>query len=251
MKGNENDKVVKNNEKLTTTRRGLLKTAVVGGGVTATAASLPSMWTKPVLNKVLLPAHAQMSVMTGNFATAAPVALDLKRVPSNQGFAEEQFALLNSLIAPAHAGHPGARDFCGAGDDGSYVPGGANIYFRINEDMTVDCAIDGLDGNDSPGEVCGAQTMISDGQIADVDIQISSNNDFFVSLSNIVLAANEITGNYITTTPGGGSGGDTDSGGAIEPVQGSDGEACNGTFTAVLDDGEFPESVICNVTSNE
>ena len=40
-------------------RRRLLKQLAAGGGVAVTAKSLPESWTKPVVNSVLLPAHAR------------------------------------------------------------------------------------------------------------------------------------------------------------------------------------------------
>ncbi len=40
-------------------RRKLLKSLVAGGGAAVTANSLPDKWAKPVVDSVLLPAHAQ------------------------------------------------------------------------------------------------------------------------------------------------------------------------------------------------
>ncbi|MGI9319265.1 MAG: hypothetical protein ACR2QW_18200 [bacterium] len=44
-------------------RRRLLKSLTVGGAATITAKSLPTEWKKPVVDSVLLPAHAQTSVI--------------------------------------------------------------------------------------------------------------------------------------------------------------------------------------------
>lgn len=44
-----------------TSRRKALKKMLVGAGVAAGAAGLPSKWAKPVVDKVLVPAHAQTS----------------------------------------------------------------------------------------------------------------------------------------------------------------------------------------------
>jgi len=50
------------NEKVTSNhRRQLLKAASVGGGTYITVQSLPKSWTKPLVNSVVLPAHAQSS----------------------------------------------------------------------------------------------------------------------------------------------------------------------------------------------
>ena len=42
-------------------RRKLLKTIVSGGGVIVAGKSLPESWTKPVVDSVMLPAHAETS----------------------------------------------------------------------------------------------------------------------------------------------------------------------------------------------
>lgn len=49
---------------LSQTRRSALKKMLVGTGVAAGAAALPSKWTKPIVDKVLVPAHAQTSTTT-------------------------------------------------------------------------------------------------------------------------------------------------------------------------------------------
>ena len=46
---------------LTEGRRQLLKAVTVGGGAVVVGASLPAAWTKPVIESVVLPAHAQAS----------------------------------------------------------------------------------------------------------------------------------------------------------------------------------------------
>lgn len=47
-----------------TQRRGLIKSAVIVGGVVGVAGSLPSKWTTPVIDMVTTPAHAQTSAAT-------------------------------------------------------------------------------------------------------------------------------------------------------------------------------------------
>jgi hypothetical protein len=46
-------------------RRGALKAAGTGAAGIVTAASLPSQWKNPILDCIVLPAHAQMSPGTG------------------------------------------------------------------------------------------------------------------------------------------------------------------------------------------
>ncbi|MGA8260156.1 MAG: hypothetical protein WB783_08095 [Arenicellales bacterium] len=53
---------------LLSSRRRLLKSLVLGGGVLTTAPSLPRNWVTPVVQAVVLPAHAQTSAINGEFA---------------------------------------------------------------------------------------------------------------------------------------------------------------------------------------
>ena len=46
-------------EKSNEGRRRLIKKLAIGGGVATTASSMPTKWVKPVLDSVILPAHAQ------------------------------------------------------------------------------------------------------------------------------------------------------------------------------------------------
>jgi len=75
-------------------RRKLIK-ALAGVGVgTVAARQLPEGWTRPLVNHVLLPAHAQLSTITGVYSTAALVVTDARG------------SLLDGLIAPAYASAP-------------------------------------------------------------------------------------------------------------------------------------------------
>lgn len=51
-------------------RRKLLKTIMSGGGAIVAAKSLPENWTKPVVDSVMLPAHAQTSPCTACLVAA-------------------------------------------------------------------------------------------------------------------------------------------------------------------------------------
>ena len=53
-------------------RRRLLKQIGVAGAVTGAAAMLPAKWAKPVVDKVLVPAHAQTSPTTTPTPTTTP-----------------------------------------------------------------------------------------------------------------------------------------------------------------------------------
>ena len=49
------------NEQANKARRKLLKSIAAGGGVIVAGKSLPDGWTRPVVDSVMLPAHAQTS----------------------------------------------------------------------------------------------------------------------------------------------------------------------------------------------
>ncbi len=131
-----------------TSRRKLIKTAL--SGTAAAAAVLPAKWSTPVLNSVLTPAHAQTStppsIVSGVYASNAPIALNL-RDTSEQG---SQYALLDMLIAPAQAQSyipEICENFDGPID--SMDTGNSTLYIRVNEDQSVDFAIDSLGAGDS------------------------------------------------------------------------------------------------------
>jgi hypothetical protein len=43
-------------------RRGLLKALIISGGAIPTAKILPAQWSRPVVNAVMLPVHAQTTM---------------------------------------------------------------------------------------------------------------------------------------------------------------------------------------------
>jgi len=71
-------------------RRGVLK-LILAGGAAGTVAALPNTWTRPVVEAVVLPAHAQLSTLAASYQTTgtanivpttAPVGLVDFVVPS-------------------------------------------------------------------------------------------------------------------------------------------------------------------------
>ena len=54
---------------LTVRRRKLLKTLAAGSGAVIAGRSLPESWTKPVIDTVMLPAHAATTDDTGSITT--------------------------------------------------------------------------------------------------------------------------------------------------------------------------------------
>lgn len=217
-------------------RRDALKTIALGSGTIATAASLPTSWTKPILNQVMLPAHAQTSdvVIMGTFSSGA--TLGLRRPNQVQGFASTQYALLDALIPTAKAGHPGARAFCGTDNEGDGVSD-SKIYFDIDDAGNVQIAIDSLD--ESQGSVCGITSTLTDTRIANADIRIATFDHYWVRLTNMVASATEITGDYATAQA---ADQDNDDGPRV-PGDGTDDEEtfCTGSFSAMIG-GSFPSS---------
>ena len=173
---------------------------------------------KPLLNQVMLPAHAQTSSPTqGTYATNASLGLKFNREIG--GFEETQFALLDMLISPANAGDEGARNYCGQGGGGA--GGDSTLFVRINADMTVDLALDAL--NRSTSSVCGVVTTLSGNAIADADIQLGTDDYYYVRLTGMVANGTQVTGNYETVT--------TNSSNDSDPrVPATGNEYCTGSF---------------------
>jgi hypothetical protein len=53
-----NQVTIMSDKKAENSRRKLLKTAVVGGGIIGASKAMPEKWSKPVVDSVLIPAHA-------------------------------------------------------------------------------------------------------------------------------------------------------------------------------------------------
>lgn len=79
-------------------RRRVLKSMAAGGGAVVAAKSVPGEWTRPVVDAVLLPAHAQ-TTQTFVAAAGAAAATDIGRRETDSRFAW----LLDGLVPNAHA----------------------------------------------------------------------------------------------------------------------------------------------------
>jgi len=78
-------------------RRKLIKSIAVGSGAIITGKSLPESWSRPVVDSVLLPAHAQTSGQTYSSTSIQVVSLDPQ---GNKMFA----GVMDGLVLSAHAG---------------------------------------------------------------------------------------------------------------------------------------------------
>ena len=89
-------------KKITENRRKLLKSVAAGGGAIIAGKTLPEKWTKPAVDAVMLPAHAQTSLLTysGSGQQAS--------IGSDSTFARA----LDSLVPQAHARPPYELSWC-------------------------------------------------------------------------------------------------------------------------------------------
>jgi hypothetical protein len=102
-------------------RRRLIKALAGVGAATVAARQLPEQWTRPLVNHVLLPAHARLSTVTGVYSTTALVITDAGG------------SLLDGLVTPAHASAPLVVD--------------ANIYADIVNGVASVQVLIGTSGN--------------------------------------------------------------------------------------------------------
>lgn len=80
-------------------RRKLLKSVVAGGGVLATGKLLPESWMKPVVQAVVLPAHAQTSPGSFDGLYVFDAGSTGDAMDSQPG------SILDMFVSPAHATH--------------------------------------------------------------------------------------------------------------------------------------------------
>ncbi len=186
------------------TRRKALKSIIAASGVVAGSQVLSSEWTRPLVESVVLPAHAQTSLAaTGTFTTGAVGA----KLDSVQPW-YARTNLLDSLISPAHAvSHysDGVRDSVCGGNNGSVAGADGGVYQIMLdiEGSNVDVCISSLGNSTGNPQMCTQQTTTTiDGQnIADVDLLMDNSVDAavdveVVQLRNITVndASNSITG---------------------------------------------------------
>ena len=85
-------------------RRKLLKSLTLGGAATVTAKSLPGEWKKPVIDTVLLPAHAQTSPPPFTPDFHGGQAMTRVNGVTNLSAPEQLFkSIIDSVVPPAQA----------------------------------------------------------------------------------------------------------------------------------------------------
>ena len=195
------------NEDQIKNRRKALKSMLAASGVVAGSQALSSEWARPLVESVVLPAHAQTSEFTGTFDSEMVGAGLLLNQP---WYAKSN--LLDTLISPADAGinsdyAVGVRNSVCSINTG--VPGTVGgIYqfmFKI-VGSNVDVCASSLGNNTVSGaqpQRCVQQnsTTISGQDIADVEFLMDSSIDEvgeqeLIQLSNLSLnsAQNQISG---------------------------------------------------------
>ncbi len=91
----------------TAPRRRALKRLATGGAVVGVAAAAPSSWTRPVVESVTLPAHAQVSgAEDGDFFPVPVVFRDEGRIPDDGSAVASSGGWLEWLVPSARAGQP-------------------------------------------------------------------------------------------------------------------------------------------------
>lgn len=219
-------------------RRKLLKSIAAGTGVVVAGKSLPDMWSRPVVESVLLPAHAQtsqISLISGVLTTTTFVLSDLGR--SNRSFAsnntDKTSNPFNFLIKEAHADDQTAEHLC----DGNLATGDITIMFDVPAGplpKTVDVCIETNSSNSGLCRQAQQTTMATDSTLGDLlDLDIPRNShDHEISLTGMSVALNgDITGTVLVTD---------------EPNNAAN-ETCTGPFTAVSTASAFTCNVDCGL----
>jgi len=155
------------------TRRRALKSIIVASGVVAGSQVLSSKWTRPLVESVVLPAHAQTSLALSFSSGIVSTKLDLNQ----PWYAKSN--LLDTLISPAHAnGDAGIRgSVCGSGATAGNNSGSYQVLFNLSGSNVQICFSSlGTLGN---SQVCTQQatTSLTNQNIADVDILMDDSID--------------------------------------------------------------------------
>lgn len=141
----------KDNTKLAKSRRQLLKASLAGTGALVAGKSLPDQWSRPLVESVVLPAHAQTSLA----GVGGGLLLSLMNVKTDD-------SIFDSLIPTAHAGGiPDSEsmvtgELCCSGSNNGPIALKALIEFfwEVPDDLEDDCVVHDVayfTGNVNPG----------------------------------------------------------------------------------------------------
>ena len=176
-------------------RRQAMKKLLAAGGVVAGSQMVSSEWTRPVVESVVLPAHAITSQIEGSFTTGRVVTA-MNRQPQDNN-------LLATLIPSAHADDDDVGEsICGASTTNGIMtgPGAYQVMFKISG-SNVDVCASSLGRIDKQDCTESATTTISGNNIADVqflmDVTLDPPTDQeFIQLTNMTVnaAGSQVTG---------------------------------------------------------
>lgn len=205
---------ITSNEDQIKSRRKALKSMLAASGVVAGSQALSSEWTRPLVESVVLPTHAQTSVTASTFTSGV---VEMTRLDSNQPWYAKT-NLLDSLISPAHAIDSYDRgvgySVCSTGGTAGMYGGSYLVMFKI-DGSDVSVCVNSLGDNMNLGtQRCTQQATatLSGQNITDVTLTMDASIDEVwdqedVQLSNLVVngAFNQITGTLavVATPPSG------------------------------------------------
>jgi hypothetical protein len=106
-------------------RRKLLKSIAAGSGAIVAGKSLPESWSRPVVDSVMLPAHAQTSGGTYSGTGLRGESVSLGKIEQDSLFAR----FIDEALPEAYAGNPG--DGGGDGYYGCGIVEGSSAYVTI------------------------------------------------------------------------------------------------------------------------
>lgn len=206
-------------------RRTLLKSIAAGGGAVVAGKSLPDTWKKPVIDSVMLPAHAQTSgeFFSGLYSTQNSF---ITRADGTGSGSPAQVAkglgrrLLDWVVPAAHADHVLA----------AICANEYNLVFEIppgSGTRTVQICVDTSQSRTS------ATTSITGNSLSNVTIPLLEStgggcefSDEELVLTNMTVGSNGVSGN-------------------LQAVEDGDEIACNNSFLAEPTAGSFSCSETC------
>jgi hypothetical protein len=128
----------KNDQSCDDSRRRLIKTFFGAAAVTGTAAMLPQRWTRPLVEAVVLPAHAQASLIMFGGAGLVPVAI--ASIDTGTRVAQWMQTVLDAAVPVAEAAGPSSITVCAtlSGNMLTITTQGSNNHGRHQGTLNTD-----------------------------------------------------------------------------------------------------------------